>query len=129
MSVTITILAGSLLAYLLYGVVYRLFFAPAAGIPGPKLAALTLWYEFYYDVVKGGRYEFEIAKMHAKYGLPPLSLMFDVFRFRVNLTVQALLSELIRMRSISRIRIFTTPSTRMPDKLAASMISGPSLSK
>lgn len=84
MSITIVVLAGSLLTYLLFGAVYRLFFAPAAGIPGPKLAALTLWYEYYYDVVKGGRYEFEIAKMHAKYGpLPshPLLSMFQVISF------------------------------------------------
>jgi hypothetical protein len=37
--------------------------------PGPKLAALTLWYEFYYDVIKGGKYTWEIGRMHEKYGL------------------------------------------------------------
>lgn len=56
------------LVYLLGGAFYRLYWSPLAKIPGPKLAALTLWYEFYYDVIKRGRYTFEIGKMHQKYG-------------------------------------------------------------
>ena len=47
---------------------YRLYFSPLAKFPGPKLAALTLWYEFYYDVVKRGRYTWKIAEMHERYG-------------------------------------------------------------
>jgi hypothetical protein len=54
--------------YLSLGTIYRLFPSPIAGLPGPKLAALTLWYEFYFDVMKKGRYEWEIKKMHAMYG-------------------------------------------------------------
>ncbi|KAK5124234.1 hypothetical protein LTR85_001937 [Meristemomyces frigidus] len=41
---------------------------PLSKFPGPKLAALTLWYEFYYDVVKRGRYTWRIGEMHEKYG-------------------------------------------------------------
>lgn len=48
--------------------VYRLYFSPLAKFPGPKLAALTLWFEFYYDVVKRGRYTWKIAEMHKQYG-------------------------------------------------------------
>lgn len=48
--------------------VWRLVFSPIAQFPGPKLAALTLWYEFYFDVIKRGSYFREIAKMHEKYG-------------------------------------------------------------
>lgn len=54
--------------YLVGGAVYRLYLSPLAKFPGPKLAALTLWYEFYFDVVKKGRYGWEIAKMHEQYG-------------------------------------------------------------
>ena len=43
---------------------YRLYLNPLAKFPGPKLAALTLWYEFYYDVVKRGRYTWKIAELH-----------------------------------------------------------------
>ena len=57
-----------LATYLILGAVYRLFFHPLSKFPGPKLAALTTWYEGYYDVVKAGRYVFQIGKMHDQYG-------------------------------------------------------------
>lgn len=63
-----TLAAASLGAYIVGGSTYRLYFSPLANFPGPKLAALTLWYEFYYDVVKSGSYMFEIEKMHKQYG-------------------------------------------------------------
>lgn len=47
---------------------YNLYLHPLRKIPGPKLAAMTSWPDFYYDVVKEGRYLFEIRKMHDKYG-------------------------------------------------------------
>src|ERR1700712_2212859 len=47
---------------------YRLVFSPLAEFPGPKLAGLTLWYEFYYDVIKRGQYLFKIRDMHERYG-------------------------------------------------------------
>jgi hypothetical protein len=46
----------------------RLFLHPLARFPGPKLAAVTRWYEGYYDVIQNGRYTFRIAEMHKKYG-------------------------------------------------------------
>lgn len=60
--------------YLIGGAVYRLYLSPLAKFPGPKLAALTLWYEFYFDVVKQGRYTWEIAKMHEQYGTIGVSI-------------------------------------------------------
>lgn len=61
-------LACIVLINLVSKAVYRLLFSPLAKFPGPKLAALTLWYEFYYDVIKRGRYTWKIAEMHKQYG-------------------------------------------------------------
>ncbi|KAL1856024.1 hypothetical protein Plec18170_003892 [Paecilomyces lecythidis] len=55
-------------AYLIGLGIYRLYFSPLAKFPGPKLAALTLWYEFYYDVVLSGQYVFHIRDLHKEYG-------------------------------------------------------------
>ncbi|KAK6843849.1 hypothetical protein PG989_007750 [Apiospora arundinis] len=60
--------AGASFVYLLGLAVYRLYFSPIAGFPGPKLAALSFWYEFYYDVVCGGRYWVRIIELHDRYG-------------------------------------------------------------
>ncbi|KAI1850298.1 hypothetical protein JX266_004156 [Neoarthrinium moseri] len=48
--------------------IYRLNFHPLAKFPGPKLAAVTRYFEAYYDVVCDGQYEFKIAEMHESYG-------------------------------------------------------------
>lgn len=56
------------LAYAFVLTVQRLWLSPIAHIPGPKLAALTQYYEFYYDIVLGGQYTFRILEMHKKYG-------------------------------------------------------------
>ena len=47
---------------------HRLYLSPLAKFPGPKLVALTYGAELYYDILKRGRYTFEIIKMHEKYG-------------------------------------------------------------
>lgn len=66
-----TVLAGVFISWLLYIaglVVSRLYLSPLAKFPGPKLAALTKWYEFYYEVALRGQYQFLINDMHKKYG-------------------------------------------------------------
>lgn len=54
--------------YNVYLVIYRLWFSPLAKFPGPKFAAASFWYEFYYDYWLDGKYLFEVEKMHKKYG-------------------------------------------------------------
>lgn len=63
------IAAAGLLLYVVGGAMYRLYLSPLAKFPGRKLAALTLWYEFYHDYFRRGQYTWEIADMHEKYGI------------------------------------------------------------
>ncbi|KNG90313.1 benzoate 4-monooxygenase cytochrome P450 [Aspergillus nomiae NRRL 13137] len=48
--------------------VYRLFFHPLCKFPGPKLAAISHLYEFYYDVICNGSYLCKLEQLHQKYG-------------------------------------------------------------
>lgn len=62
-------IAGVLwLFYAVVVAIQRLYLSPIAHIPGPRLAALTQYYEFYYDIILGGQYTFKILEMHNKYG-------------------------------------------------------------
>ncbi|KAJ2994470.1 hypothetical protein NUW58_g1547 [Xylaria curta] len=58
----------SIAIYLATLVFYRLFLHPLSRFPGPKLAAISRWYEVYYDVVQNGQYTFKIAELHKQYG-------------------------------------------------------------
>lgn len=58
----------ALASYLACLAIYRLFFSALAGFPGPKIAAVTGYYESYYDIFCDGRYIFKIKEMHEKYG-------------------------------------------------------------
>ena len=82
----LTVCAGLILLYVFGGAIYRLYLSPIAGFPGPKLAALTYWYEIYYDIFRKGRYVFEIEDMHRRYGESDLSLVLkrivDNFLYR-----------------------------------------------
>lgn len=64
--VTIGLIA--LVSYSAALAIYRLFFSALAGFPGPKIAAVTGYYESYYDIFLDGRYIFKIKEMHEKYG-------------------------------------------------------------
>lgn len=62
------ILAAAGAFYLVGLAFYRIFLHPLARFPGPKLAAITRYYEAYYDIVKNGQYTFKIVELHRKYG-------------------------------------------------------------
>ncbi|KAG9195020.1 hypothetical protein G6011_00140 [Alternaria panax] len=62
-------LLGIWLLYWLAIGIYRVYFHPLSKIPGPKLAAFTFWYEFYYEIYPH-RYQYlwKIKELHEKYG-------------------------------------------------------------
>ena len=66
--------------YTIYLLIYRLYFSPLAKFPGPKLAAATRWYEFYYDVLQRNRFSWQIQKMHDQYGNTPFFPFGDLIR-------------------------------------------------
>ncbi|KAJ5495040.1 cytochrome monooxygenase aflU [Penicillium diatomitis] len=59
---------GGLLAYRMALVVYRVFFHPLRKIPGPKLAAMSTAYQFYYEIIKQGTFIWHLEKLHEIYG-------------------------------------------------------------
>lgn len=56
------------IVYHLLVALYRVTYHPLTAFPGPKLAALSYKYEFYFDGILGGQYTAEISRMHEKYG-------------------------------------------------------------
>ncbi|KAI1344405.1 putative cytochrome P450 [Xylariaceae sp. FL0016] len=59
------------LASVLYALglmLYRLYLHPLAKFPGPKLAAITSWYEAHYEIVLKGQYSRKISRLHDVYG-------------------------------------------------------------
>lgn len=62
------LIIGSLLAYFIMRCIYRLYFHPLSKFPGPKLAAVSSAYEFYYNVIKRGKFIWELERLHEIYG-------------------------------------------------------------
>lgn len=62
------LVCGAILVYYATLVFYRLCLHPLAKFPGPRLAAISRWYEAYYDVVLGGQYTSKIKELHAIHG-------------------------------------------------------------
>lgn len=60
--------SGLYILKLIFTAIYNVWFHPLARFPGPRIAVIGPWYEFYYDVVKDGRYLWQIEEMHKKYG-------------------------------------------------------------
>lgn len=48
-------------------ILHQLYLHPLSKIPGPKLAAVTKWYQFYYDIIEGGIFVQKLPELHEKY--------------------------------------------------------------
>lgn len=68
----ILVLITSYLALCLYLTIYRLCFSPLARFPRPTLAAISDWYEIYYDIFahggQGGQFARHIEALHHQHG-------------------------------------------------------------
>lgn len=60
-------LLGSVVTYGLVALVYRLHFHPLSKFPGPRLAAITGFYEIYFALTAGS-FDEEIERLHEQYG-------------------------------------------------------------
>lgn len=67
-TIMLEFLIGIVILWLVYTAYDRLYASPLAKFPGPRLAALTTWYQFYFDIVKGGRLPWHLAQLHRNYG-------------------------------------------------------------
>lgn len=56
------------LLWLLYVILSRLLFHPLSWVPGPRLAAITGLYRFYYNVIRRGDLLNQLKELHRIYG-------------------------------------------------------------
>jgi hypothetical protein len=72
---TFDVASAAFFIYIVYLVtvsIHRLYFSRYAKFPGPKLAALTYGYMFYYDAIAGkGQYIYKIKELHKEYSTSP----------------------------------------------------------
>jgi cytochrome P450 len=54
--------------YLIATTICRLFCSPIAHFPGPELTGVGFLPQFYYNIIKQGRYMFKFQEWHEKYG-------------------------------------------------------------
>lgn len=69
------LLASGITIYALGLVLYRLYLHPLAKFPGPRIAAVTSFYEGYFEIVLKGQYSKHISKLHDQYGVLELFLI------------------------------------------------------
>ena len=48
--------------------IYRLYFHPLANVPGPRIAAMTRGYEFYYQALQHTKFPQKVKELHKQYG-------------------------------------------------------------
>ena len=87
MSVTVC-LAVFLVSATVAQAIKRLYFHPLARYPGPLLAASTMWYKTYYDIIMDGGWAEHLEHLHSVYGEQFLSLPDFLFNFFTGMIVR-----------------------------------------
>ncbi|KAB8261170.1 cytochrome P450 [Aspergillus pseudonomiae] len=105
--------------YILRAACYRLYFHPLHSFPGPKLAAITSLYEFYYAVVKDGQFIWELGRLHDKYG-PIVRITPDELRIRDSSFYNEIYAggTRVREKSSSFVRLFGAPDSTVATVLS-----------
>ena len=109
---------------IVYTALYRLYFHPLAIIPGPMLAALTFYYEIYFNVVKPGMFVWEIQRLHRVYGM--FCLPSSVYLAPPKLVLEPIVRINPREVHISDLdfldEIYSTSRPRNKDEIATSTL-------
>ncbi len=66
---SLRVIALAFTGYVLYLVASRLLFHRLRGFPGPRLAALTSWYQTYFECFCDGAFVDHLEKLHKIYGM------------------------------------------------------------
>ncbi|KAH6670406.1 cytochrome P450 [Halenospora varia] len=95
--------------------IYRLYFSPISHFPGPKLAAISRWYEAYYEIILDGQYSRKIAELHDQYDSAihkrRRAALAPMFSKRYILGIEPLIREHVELlcTRIDGLRISKTP--------------------
>jgi hypothetical protein len=97
--------------------IYRLYLSPISGFPGPRLAALTWAYEFYYDWMCPGKYYARVAEMHKAYGnfCPDVTLIIGVLMLPAGPIVRVTPTELHILDPSYYEHLYVTAAVRRTD--------------
>ncbi|KAK6207359.1 hypothetical protein LQW54_007186 [Pestalotiopsis sp. IQ-011] len=65
---TLAVIGAAFIVFILLKAIYNIYFHPLQNFPGPKLAAVGPFHEFYHHVIRDGMFMWEVEKMHRTYG-------------------------------------------------------------
>jgi len=80
----VTVAATCLLVVITAQAFKRLYNHPLSKYPGPPLAALTLWYRAYFDIVKDGGWSEHLGQLHNQYGMLLIFLFYSSAQWLIN---------------------------------------------
>jgi hypothetical protein len=60
---------AAIITYAAYMVMYNMYFHPLAEVPGPPMAAVTIYWKAYVECIANRSFCHELVKLHAHYGM------------------------------------------------------------